>query len=362
MPADVAESVDALVSGTSGSNAMGVQVSPSALFVPKLHSGMPHVVCCGEALVDRLGPPGGDPAEGGEDCLGGAPANVCCALARLGTSTGFLGRLGRDAVGAAFAQLFQERRVDRQGLQWDEQRPSRIVLVQRQHNGERSFGGFLGDTGMGFADAALAPERIPPALFRSARWLLFGTIPLASPTAAAALQQAMAMAEARQVRLALDVNWRPTFWNCSAATARQRVVPLLERVQVLKLAVEEAEWLLGERDPQAVALALPQQPAVVVTAGADGVSWWMGGCRGHRPAYPVSVVDSTGAGDAFLAGLLHQLVAQPRLLHQPSAAAVAQAMAFASACGAMVCTGTGAIAPQPRADDVAAFLEQNATA
>ena len=319
---------------------------------------MPDVICCGEALVDRLGPPGGNPAEGGEDRLGGAPANVCCGLARLGTSTGFLGRLGRDAIGAAFARLFQERGVDRQGVQWDEQRPSRIVLVQRQHNGERSFRGFLGDAGTGFADTAFAPDRIPATLFRSARWLLFGTIPLASPTAAAALEQAMAMAEDRQVRLALDVNWRPTFWRCDASMARQRIRPLLERVQVLKLAVEEAEWLLGERDPQAIGLALPQQPAVVVTAGGDGATWWMGGSRGQQPAYPVSVVDSTGAGDAFLAGLLHQLVTQPRLRHHPSAEVVERAMAFASACGAMVCAGAGAIDPQPEAGAVAAFLEQ----
>ena len=316
---------------------------------------MPDVICCGEALVDRLGPPGGDPAEGGEDCLGGAPANVCCGLARLGTSTGFLGRLGRDAVGAAFARLFQERGVDQRGVQWDEQRPSRIVLVQRQPNGERSFGGFLGDTGTGFADTALAQEEIPPSLFQSARWLLFGTIPLASGDAAAALAQAMVLAEARQVRFALDLNWRPTFWRCDEAVARQRIAPLLERVQLLKLAEEEAEWLLGKRDPQAIALALPQRPAVVVTAGGDGVAWWMGGCGGHHPAYPVPVLDSTGAGDAFLAGLLHQLVQQPRLLDQPAADTLLQAMAFASACGAMVCTGAGAIAPQPEAEAVATW-------
>ena len=282
-------------------------------------------------------------------------------LARLGTSAGFLGRMGRDAVGAAFARLFQERGVDQQGMQWDEQHPSRIVLVQRQRNGERSFGGFLGGDGAGFADMVLGKDEIPPSLFHSSRWLLFGTIPLASPTAAAALEQAMAMAEAQQARLALDVNWRPTFWPCSESMTRQRIAPLLERVQLLKLAVEEAEWLFGQRDPQAIALALPQQPAVVVTAGGDGATWWIGGCGGHRPAYPVSVVDSTGAGDGFLAGLLHQLARQPQLLHQPSAEAVAQAMAFASACGALVCTGAGAIDPQPEAGAVAAFLEQQAT-
>ncbi|MGA1535436.1 MAG: PfkB family carbohydrate kinase, partial [Planctomycetota bacterium] len=65
------------------------------------------------------------------DRLGGAPANVVCALARRGTASAFVGRLGRDAIGEAFARLFAERGVQTSALQWDEQRPSRIVLVRR---------------------------------------------------------------------------------------------------------------------------------------------------------------------------------------------------------------------------------------
>ena len=72
------------------------------------------VICLGEALVDRLGPPGGDPAvdQPVDDRLGGAPANVACALARLGTPVAFAGRLGSDAIGAAFVDLFAQRGLD----------------------------------------------------------------------------------------------------------------------------------------------------------------------------------------------------------------------------------------------------------
>ena len=66
----------------------------------------PKVICLGEALVDRLGPLGEDPAKSQidrcENKLGGAPANVACALARLGTPTAFIGRLGHDEFGEAF--------------------------------------------------------------------------------------------------------------------------------------------------------------------------------------------------------------------------------------------------------------------
>ena len=145
----------------------------------------PLVVCLGEALVDRLGPLGGDPSRDGpvDDRLGGAPANVACGLARLGTAVSFVGRVGADSIGDAFSELFSQRGVDTGCLQVDQQCPTRIVLVRRSPAGEREFQGFAGDQGLGFADQSLQPAPLPPA----AQWLLIGTIPLASPRSAQAL-------------------------------------------------------------------------------------------------------------------------------------------------------------------------------
>ena len=170
----------------------------------------PVVVCLGEALIDRLGPPGGDPAvnQPVDDRLGGAPANVACGLARLGTPVAFAGRLGQDAIGEAFSRLFAERGVNTELLQLDAERPSRIVLVRRSLEGERQFQGFAGDEGIGFADQALEPVALPPA-----RWLLIGTLPLAAATSASALLSAVRQARSQGTAIALDVNWRPTFWD-----------------------------------------------------------------------------------------------------------------------------------------------------
>ncbi|MCP9926574.1 carbohydrate kinase [Cyanobium sp. CH-040] len=348
-----------------------------------LRSAPPRVLCLGEALVDRLGPPGGDPASDGpcDDRLGGAPANVACALARLGTPSAFLGRLGGDAIGAGFRQLFAERGVNTAALQLDPRRPSRIVLVRRDASGERQFGGFAGAdlaavrAGEGFADQALAAGELAAALgplLAAARWLLVGTIPLASPAAAAALQLACRQAAAAGVPLALDVNWRPTFWDPAADPAagpgpaeRAAMEPLLLQAALIKCAREEAEWLFGSGDPAVASAALPQRPAVLVSDGAAPLRWWLGGAAGELPAFRVPVVDTTGAGDALTAGLLHGLVAEPRLLAPGSAdmasaagrdGAVRELMRVASACGALVCQGAGAIDPQPTAAQVAAFL------
>ena len=151
----------------------------------------PKVICLGEALVDRLGPLGEDPTRSQldrcENKLGGAPANVACALARLGTPNAFIGRLGRDEFGEAFVRLLVSRGVRLEGLQRDEKRPTRIVLVRRQNNGERIFEGFTNSQGKGFSDQALDCLELKECwstLIPQAEWLLIGTIPLASSASA----------------------------------------------------------------------------------------------------------------------------------------------------------------------------------
>jgi fructokinase len=322
----------------------------------------PVVLCFGEALVDRLGPPGGDPAQDQpvEDRLGGAPANVACALARLGTPSALIGRLGEDRIGRAFRKLLGERGVDITALQRDPQRPTRTVLVRRDPGGDRQFGGFAGNRGAGFADQAVdagALDEPLKALLPQARWMLVGTIPLASPVSAEALGLVLERTAAADVPLAVDVNWRPTFWNLPPEQALERLRPLLEQAALLKLAAEEADWIAACRDPRSISASLPQRPAVVVTDGEGALRWWLGGNAGLMSSFPVPVTDTTGAGDAFLAGLLHRLCAEPGLLTTATEEQVLQAMRFAAACGALVCTGAGAIDPQPTEAGVLAFLE-----
>ena len=120
------------------------------------------VIAIGEALIDRLGPPGGNPSLDLPviDCFGGAPANVSCALARLGVNVSFIGSLGNDTFGKNFKKLLVQRGINTAGLQQDNIRPTRVVLVRRDSFGERFFEGFEGDKGLGFADQAISREQI----------------------------------------------------------------------------------------------------------------------------------------------------------------------------------------------------------
>jgi fructokinase len=328
------------------------------------------VLCFGEALLDRLGVPGQDPAApGSEDRLGGAPANVACALARLGTPVAFLGRLGDDGIGRAFQELFRQRGVETSGLQWDQEHPSRTVLVRRDGTGERSFAGFAGDQGAGFADQAVAVAPLLEAaapLLPGARWLVVGTLALASPITALAQEVLRQQAGAAGLGLAVDVNWRPTFWGlvpdaAPPPAAQAAISQLLQGADLIKCSREEAEWLFGPgADPVTMAASLPRHPAVMITDGPRPLGWGFGGHGGAQNVPEVPVVDSTGAGDAFLAGLLHQLGGPDALGAAgmiPADVRVVEAVRFAAACGALTCTAAGAIDAQPTAAAVERLLD-----
>ena len=326
-------------------------------------SNLPQVICIGEALLDRLGPLGGDPLidKPVEDRLGGAPANVACCLAKLGIQSAFCGRLGADFIGKDFQNLFKARGVNFQGLQIDDQRPSRIVLVHRDETGERSFQGFVGDIGMGFADQAFSfSDLLQPwsGLIPQAIWLLVGTIPLASRTSEEALLRSIDEAHTSGIQLALDINWRSTFWDLTSSPESgptkndlKKIAPLLEKADLLKLANEEALWFFNSNDPWKISSSLSKRPDVVITDGAKPVCWSIAGFGGEMEAFaPPSVVDTTGAGDAFTAGLIYKLLSFE--LDQLSKQIAEEIIQFANACGSHVCKGLGAIDSQPYLQDI----------
>ncbi len=325
------------------------------------------VIAIGEALIDRLGPPGGDPSIDLpiSDCLGGAPANVACALGRLGVNVSFIGSLGNDSFGKQFKNLLIQRGINTAGLQQDNSRPTRIVLVRRDVEGERFFEGFQGDKGLGFADQALSREQIIrdwPQVKDNTNWLIIGTIPLASEVSSRAFLWVIEKAFMSGIKIALDLNWRPTFWRDKISTElapsiseKKEIYRIFKYVSLIKLAKEEAKWFFNSSNPVKISSSLSHRPSVVVTDGSNPISWLINNHLGHSIAIsPPSVVDTTGAGDAFTAGLIYKLLKVD--LDQISQHKAEEIVQFATACGAHVCQGIGAIEPQPYLKDLEKFL------
>ncbi len=321
------------------------------------------VIVFGEALIDRLGPPGGEPSSDFPvlDCFGGAPANVACALGRLGVNVSFIGSLGNDTFGENFKKLLIQRGINTAGLQRDNLRPTRVVLVRRDPSGERFFEGFEGDQGLGFADQAILLEQVItdwPLVKKKAKWLVAGTIPLASQISSNAFLWCMENALNEGIKIALDLNWRPTFWRNNVSTVlepsvkeKNEIISILKNVSLMKLAKEEAQWFFNTSNPIEISSSLPHRPSVIVTDGSNPVSWLLNNNIGKTFAIaPSSVVDTTGAGDAFTAGLIYKLISVDLdQLNQQRAEEIVQ---FAIACGSHVCTGVGAIDAQGYLEDI----------
>ena len=325
------------------------------------------VISLGEALIDRLGPLGGDPSfdEPVTDCFGGAPANVACALSQLGASVSFIGCLGTDLIGKKFKDLMIDRGINTEALQEDMLRPTRIVLVRRDVNGERFFGGFEGEKGLGFADQAISKEKIVKdwqSISNKAKWLIVGTIPLSSDISSEAFLWCIEKAVKSGVKIALDLNWRPTFWRKKSSKVLEptleekiKINTIVKNASLIKLAKEEAEWFFDSSNPRDISLSLPQIPSVVITDGPNYITWFLNNIYGNSKAIsPPKIVDTTGAGDAFTAGLIYKLLSVN--LAEINEQIAREIINFANGCGAYVCQGMGAIDPQPNYEDIDKFL------
>jgi fructokinase len=184
--------------------------------------------------------------------------------------------------------------------------------------------------------------------------LTIGTLELAYPASRTAIERALLLAERFYLKVFIDINWRPVFWT-DPASAPAIIRPLLQRADFLKVTVEEATWLFGTTDPGVITHNFDNLEGVLVTDGDRGCRYSIVGHEDTVPAFAITAVDTTGAGDGFVAGFLHQICHQGMSCLQ-DAASVRQVVRYASAVGALTATKAGAIAAQPTATQVEAFL------
>lgn len=310
------------------------------------------VICLGEVLIDQVVAPTGER----QNFPGGAPANVAVALARLGAPSAFVGSVGQDDHGQGLLELLKQFGVNCEGVQTSHQ-PTRIVEVRCSATGDRVFGGFVGGHTTDFADAHLTATQLPIRLLESASALVTGTLGMAYPHTRAAMEQAAAIVKANGGQLVIDVNWRPTFWP-DPDLAQEILLPWMQLAHWLKISVEESLALLKTDNVAALAAQFPQAH-ILLTDGARGCHYAIANrerVMGHVPAFVVTPQETTGAGDAFLAGVVYQLHQQNWQLL--SAAAIKKVLTFANAMGALTTLKPGAIAAQPTPAELLTFLKE----
>lgn len=317
---------------------------------------MADALCLGELLVDfvptRTGA-GLAEAEAFQKAAGGAPANVAVGLARLGVSSGFMGQVGDDGFGRFLAGTLAGAGVDTAALRVTARARTALAFVSLAADGEREFLFYRSPS----ADMLYSPEDVDEAAIARAKLLHFGSISLISEPSRSATLHAVALARRAGLRVSYDPNLRLALWP-DAAAARDGMRLGLRYADIVKIGAEEVEFLTGSNDPVAGVRALWHDGLrfVAVTRGAAGCLWLTPDAQGAVPGFDVDAVDTTGAGDAFMAGLLAGLLEASAGGADADPASLDRACRLGNAMGALTATGRGAIPSIPDRRAVEAFL------
>ena len=317
------------------------------------------VLCLGDACPDILLPYGDTrrvlaavergeavdgPQRGAELSPGGSIANTASGLGRLGCPCLFAGRAGRDFYGLYLREAFLRDGVDVSRFHLDPEISTMMVLIVDGEDGERVPYAMPREKG---SQNQIRPEDLPDSLLSEIGWVHTSGIMLREDPAASSIADFVERCAGAGVPVSLDVNLRIE----AMGQGEDKLRRVADRAAVLfGSGPDELMPLTGKGSPREAALSLVRPGrAVVCRLGAGGSTvYWEGG-ESHCPAFPVEVVDTVGAGDAFNSGFLAALAAGEDL---------AEANRWGSGAAALNLTGKGA-RNCPRREILEKFLRTN---
>ncbi|MEX2198228.1 MAG: sugar kinase [Burkholderiales bacterium] len=297
------------------------------------------LVAIGEPLVEFNQTRPGEPQylQG----FGGDTSNMIVAAARSGARCAYVTRLGDDAFGRLFLELWRAEGVDTSGIGIDPQAHTGAYFVT--HGPQGHVFSYLRASS---AASRMRPENLPLDLIRQAKFVHASGISLAiaEPATQAALS-------ATRGKVSFDSNLRLKLWPLERA--RGAITRAAALADYFFPSLEDARALSGKDAEEANldwAHALGAKN-VFLKLGAEGVWVSDGGKRERIAGHKVQAVDATGAGDCFCGAALARLAAGDSIW---------EAARYANAAAALATTGYGAVAPLPRPEAVRRLLASSA--
>lgn len=317
------------------------------------------VVCFGEMLIDFVPTVGGvsiAEAPAFKKAPGGAPANVAVGISRLGGSSAFIGKVGDDDFGYMLADILKQNNVDNSGMRFDHNARTALAFVTLRADGEREFLFFRHPS----ADMLLQESELDVDLINQAKIFHYGSISLIDEPCRSTHVAAMGIARKSGCILSYDPNLRLPLWP-SAEAAREGIMSIWDQADIIKISEDEITFLTGGDDPYDDNVVLTKLfhsnlKLLVVTEGSEGCRYYTKEFRGRVAGVKVKSIDTTGAGDAFVSGILNSLASDLSILQDEKR--LREALAFANACGALTVTERGAIPALPTKEAVLQFLQK----
>lgn len=317
-------------------------------------------LCVGEILIDWVCPERGATlaaARTFHPTPGGAPANVAVGLARLGMKAGFAGSVAEDPWGAELLKRLEHEQVDVRAVIRDAEADTRMAYVLLNEKGERELAAFSRQA----ADARLAAADVAALPLAGVKIVYLSSMMQATPVSREAFQAVLAKAREAGCLIVYDPNYRPFLWKDEAA-AREALESGAEACDLLKLSSEELAFLSGTmhlREGMAKVWERFEPALLVVTDGPMGCFWKNQASEGHIQAIPVPVLDPTGAGDGFVAGLVAGILEEGpdrEIVRWLPEETVRPLLRRANGVGALVTTKLGAMTALPTREELDAWL------
>jgi fructokinase len=321
---------------------------------------MAKVYTIGEALIDFIPMEKGvrlQDVSGFIKAAGGAPANVACAVARLGGDSAFIGKLGADAFGDYLVETMQGAGVDTRRILRTREANTALAFVSLKEDGNRDFSFYRNPS----ADMLLSEDEIGEEWFGAGDILHYCSVDLIEAPVKYAHRKAISLVKAAGGIVSFDPNVRLPLWS-DPEDCRRTILEFIPHSHILKISDEELAFITGlEEEAEAVAsLFVGDVQHIVYTRGAKGATWFTRqGEAVHQPGHLVQAIDTTGAGDAFIGALLAQIAQEPFFGAGLPLGRAKELLAFANAAAAITTTRTGAIPALPSREEVAGFLQES---
>ncbi|MDR1651696.1 MAG: carbohydrate kinase [Synergistaceae bacterium] len=315
------------------------------------------VICAGDILYDFISAERGTGLAGASHFVkkpGGSPFNIAIGLARLGVDVSFLIKIGDDEFGGALKQFLMDEGVDMSCVVDGAGHNTTLAMVAVDERGKVEFR-FYRDNA---ADISLTTDELPPITPRETSVFQFGSIALADSPVGDAYMVVFEKMRASGVMTVLDPNVRPLY-VADKPVFKKRISYLIPLVDVLKLSDDDLFWLTGARTVEEGLARLNCNHAglVIVTEGSRGARAVWRGETISAPCPCVEVAETTGCGDAFIAGVISKLAPLGRMgLADMTPFSLKNTLIWANACASIVASRYGAANSMPRTNEVEEFI------
>lgn len=280
---------------------------------------------------------------------GGSVCNVLAMLSKLGKSTAYIGKVGKDQFGRQLKDALNECGIDTANLQVDETVPTTLAFVHTFLDGDREFS-FYRNPG---ADMMLRRDEVNEELIKRSRAFHFSTLSSTHEGVRAATRYALDVAIENGLLISFDPNLRPPLWE-SLDQARKEIEYGMSKCDVLKLADNEIEFITGTQNYTEGVQIIREKydiPLIFVTLGKEGSRAYYGDRIIEAAAFlRDDTVDTTGAGDVFAACALNYLLDHG--LSDLSDERIKELLTFANAAASIITSRKGALRMMPEPEEI----------